>query len=777
LVLPEGHYWWALLGFVAITLVLTWPIGLELGSAVLDLGDPLLNSWIWSWQVYSLSHLGEVGFFDTNIFYPHRNTLAYSELLLPQLVIAAPAIWASGNPVLAHNLVLLASFVATAMATYLLALYWTGNRPASFTAGLILAFCPFMFNHLAHVQLILAAGIPLAFLFLHRFLDRGRTVDATLFALFFSLQALANTYYAVYLSLFAGLYLAAQVSRRRLWKQRRFWLQSLLIAGIVAALVWPFYWHYFQLKQEMGFSRFLTLPASISSYVATPATNHLYGEFTRSLSDSETRLFPGFVALALAAVGLSGHLRRSGEKRMADRTRAPSPRRLRWIFRIIDWLIVATAGTMVLLSFGLAVHTQLGPVPFHLESVGNPALILILLLAARGWIRHRWPRNVRAPFLRLDKPALPILLVTAFVLSLGTAPYLFLYRWVPGFDSLRAVTRISVMFMFALALLSAEGLVLLLRRLPSQRRRWVAIVIPALILIEYFSAPIPLVSAPQPSEFPAVYRWLADREDDPVFIAYPLHLRDERLRVYYSTQHRRNMVNGYSGFFPPLYKELRSKGRFFPRQDAVDDLQRLGVDLVFVDLEARREKRRNRIRSTLDEMHGLERIATFENTLVYQIQRHSEPPRPPATPARDLVALDSTALTLRASTNQPSLFKLRDGDRQTRWRSPMLPGEWLELEWPQTRVAAALQLDISGQPQSYPRGYRLEMSQDGDHWQVVEEVREFHPPITDFLRPTDFVLRFDLPARQIRFLRFVQTGESAKHPWTVAEVNVLIEPS
>ena len=775
--LSERHHWWALVGFAAITLVLTWPIGLELGSAVLDLGDPLLNSWIWSWQVHSLSHLGEVSFFDTNIFYPHDNTLAYSELLLPQLIIAGPVIWASRNPVLAHNVVLMASFIATAMGTYFLTLYWTRNRPASFTAGLILAFCPFMFNHLAHVQLILAAGIPLSFLFLHRFLDRGRTVDAILFGLSYSLQALANAYYAVYLALFAGSYLLVQIIRRQLWKQRRFWLQSFLVAGIIALLIGPFYLHYFQLKEEMGFSRFLTLPASISSYIATPAINQVYGEITQPLSGSRTRIFPGLVALALAAVGLSSRVHRPGANPTPDRKRPPAPQRLGWLLRILDWSVVAMTAVMVLLSLGMAVDTQWGPVPFHLKSIGNPALVLILILAARGWLRRRWPGYEREPLLRIDRPALPILLVTAFVLSLGTAPYLFLYRWVPGFDSLRAVTRVGVMFMFALAMLSAEGLVILLRRLPSHLRRLVAVLIPILICIEYFSAPIPLVAAPKPRDFPGVYQWLAERQDDPIFIAYPLRLRDERLRVYFSTEHRRRMVNGYSGFFPPLYEELQSKGRLLPSQAAVNDLRSLGVDLVLVDLGGYQDKRRERLKSNLDNLQGLEEICAIEGTMVYRIDPGSADLPPSEQGERELIPLDPAQLSTRASVNVSSLDKIRDGDRRTLWQSPMRAGEWLELEWPETLAVSGLQVDISGRPRAYPRGYRLEISTNGEHWQVLEEVRRFRPPIADFLRPTDFVLRFDFPSRRARFLRFVQTGESTEHPWAVAEIGVLIDPS
>lgn len=749
---------------------------MDLGGALMGLGDTLLNSWILAWEVHSLFGPEEASLFDTNIFYPHRNTLAYSEFLIPQLLVATPVILGSGNPVLAHNVVLLLSLLTTALGTYCLAFWVTGNRSASFAAGLVLAFCPFMFSHLVHVQILFAGGIPLTFLFLFLWLESGKTRDAAILGLLFAIQALANAYYAVYLGFFAGIALLGLVIRKRSWTRRRFWLQLLLVGLIAGALMGPFYLRYFQLKQEMGFQRVLPPPTSPSSYLAAPGINRLWGGITQSWGGSEAHLFPGLVPTVLAMIGLYQWARSAG-RGGAPSARRPQPRSSIWRrFQVLDGLIAVVAAVILLLALGWSLDTRLASVPLRIASMQNPTVILVLLLAARAWMSRRWPGHWRALVLPQSGWTFPLVLLSAGVLSLGTAPYAFLHRWVPGFSSLRAVPRIHVMFMFALAILAAQGMAYLLARVSGTRRRVLAAALSLLIVVEYFSAPLPVVAAPRPSQFPAAHQWLAEQDEDLVFIAYPLRISDNILRLFYSTRNWRRMVNGFSGFIPPLYRELASKGRFFPSPSAVGDLQDLGVDLLLIDTRRFREKRRQRLISNLAGMEALERTAEFDGTVVFRVE--PPPARPEASPRKDsdLVALDPSQLVLRASFDDESLDKALDGNRRTCWRSPMTPGHWLEVEWRDTQEVTALELDLSGSPHDYPRGYRLETSPDGQRWTTEREVPKYHPPILDFLRPREFVLRFEWSAPGARYLRIVQTGESSVHPWTVVETRVLATP-
>ena len=73
--------------------------------------------------------------FQGNIFYPARDTLAFSEPLIVPALLGAPVAWLGGSPVLVFNLLVLAGFALTAFAGYALIFAWTGDRMAAMLAG------------------------------------------------------------------------------------------------------------------------------------------------------------------------------------------------------------------------------------------------------------------------------------------------------------------------------------------------------------------------------------------------------------------------------------------------------------------------------------------------------------------------------------------------------------------------------------------------------------------------------------------------------------------
>jgi hypothetical protein len=79
-----------LLLLTAVAIVLTWPATARLGSAVIDLGDPLLTTWILAWDVHAL-RTAPFRFFDANMFHPHRWALAYTEHLLGRVPLVGLA--------------------------------------------------------------------------------------------------------------------------------------------------------------------------------------------------------------------------------------------------------------------------------------------------------------------------------------------------------------------------------------------------------------------------------------------------------------------------------------------------------------------------------------------------------------------------------------------------------------------------------------------------------------------------------------------------------------
>ena len=102
--------------YALLTVVMAYLYSLAPGSTILaDSPDVHLYLWTLAWDVHALVHQ-PWAIFDSNIYHPYPNTLAYSENLLGTSLLAAPVLWLTGNPVLAMNLAALATCVSVAQA-------------------------------------------------------------------------------------------------------------------------------------------------------------------------------------------------------------------------------------------------------------------------------------------------------------------------------------------------------------------------------------------------------------------------------------------------------------------------------------------------------------------------------------------------------------------------------------------------------------------------------------------------------------------------------------
>ena len=174
---------WAPAASALIYTVVTAILGREvlgnLGTAIAnDTGDPLLTAAILHWNAHH--HLWSDAWWQFPIYYPTRDTLAFSEHLLGLSVIASPIAWLTGSPLVTYNLTTLLTFPLSGMAMYALVHYLTRSGAAAFIAGLGFAFAPYRMSNLPHIQMLASFWAPLALLGLHRYVDSVRLKpDAT----------------------------------------------------------------------------------------------------------------------------------------------------------------------------------------------------------------------------------------------------------------------------------------------------------------------------------------------------------------------------------------------------------------------------------------------------------------------------------------------------------------------------------------------------------------------------------------------------------------------
>ncbi len=518
----------ALAIFLVLTPLMTYPLALKAAASIGNYGDPLLNTWALASNAQKfITH--PLDLFNANIFYPYPATLAYSENLISISVLTAPLLWATGNPVLAHNLAALVSFPLCAFGAYLLVRDLTKSWYGGLVAGIAYGFAHYRFGELSQLQNLTIQWLPFALLYFGRFFRTQSWHDVLLAAFFLIMEALSSLYYGIYSGMAVAFYVlyntlywrqpGSRVREAKTWT--RLAVASVWVLLVMALIAVP----YNTAKAVVG-ERTLTdqFGATLQQYIQVPAQNllgRLIPFFGRDLSLGAT-YFPGIIVLALGVFFLGSVLlrRRSFRGRNGESN---------------DWRF----------------YLLLGIVAFVL-SLGTALRITV------------------------DKP--PIF---------EPLPYTLLYQWVPGFKALRTPSRIGPVVILSMSVLAGYGAALLARR--SRRLALGSLVV--LLALEYFSAPASLLPIEVGLQVPKVYRWLNNLPRDNVVLELPAvtsqslwNDKDSMHRLgrqqYFTTYHWHPTIMGYSGFWPPLFWTDVDHLLAFPSTPSLSYLRGRGVNYV-----------------------------------------------------------------------------------------------------------------------------------------------------------------------------------------------------
>jgi hypothetical protein len=304
---------WGSFGLLAvITVLMTWPQSLYLSSKIAAHADPYFSIWRLAWITHALGNQPLRSLFDANIFYPELRTLAYSDATLLEGLVAAPFLGLRVQPVLVYNVLLLGGIFLSAAAMFLLCLRLTRNLGAALIGGVIFGFAPYRIEHYEHLELQWTMWMPLALLFLHESIDTSSWRAAMGCGISLSLQCLSSVYYGIFLGIFVALIAASELIRRKF--NGRMVARLIGAAAIAVVISGPYAMPYRENARTLGsrdVNEIREYSARLSSYVAAPARNWLYGWTADRFGSTEARLFPGATALALILAALmSWHRRR-----------------------------------------------------------------------------------------------------------------------------------------------------------------------------------------------------------------------------------------------------------------------------------------------------------------------------------------------------------------------------------------------------------------------------------------------------------------------------------
>jgi hypothetical protein len=157
----------AALAGLLLAILTSWPLVLHLPSRIApDLGDPVRTAWQIAWVGHAMLH-DPLHIFDSNAFYPHPFSLAFSDSLLGY---GPAAFFGSGTvaTLVRYNLLFLFAWSLCFFGAYVLVRELGLGRLGAAAAGIAFAYAPYRVTEAGHLHVISSGGIPLALFLLLR---------------------------------------------------------------------------------------------------------------------------------------------------------------------------------------------------------------------------------------------------------------------------------------------------------------------------------------------------------------------------------------------------------------------------------------------------------------------------------------------------------------------------------------------------------------------------------------------------------------------------------
>jgi hypothetical protein len=566
-----------------LAILTSWPLVLHMSSRIApDLGDPVRTAWQVAYVGHAMLH-DPLHLFNSNAFYPHPFSLAFSDSLLGY----GPAAFFGSGTVAAlvrYNLIFLWIWSFCFVGAYLLARELGLQRLGAAAAGLAFAYAPYRVTEAGHFQVISSGGLACG-LFL---LLRGYRRDSR------------------------GLVLAGWLlSAWQISLGFTLGLQYAYMLAVLALIVLVYWWRG---RLTPGPAWQTTAPSGSARASASPPTA------ARARGPLIPRRLLAVTLIGIVAVGTVTVY----EARPYLRVAALYPTAKRTLKEVETY----SAGPAALLGassenrvWGSLTAGMRAKVNSKNESIFFPGgLILVLALVGlfglgrTGDTDGPGVNGSRHPFTRRLRIGLLVGIVTCSILALGLGltgagyPYRLLYDYAPGWDGVRVPGRIFTLATLFYALLAGAGVQLLVKRvlLWSEQRRGARRAAPAsqpparrppapapgrpALALPAFGLPAlvgvvllvgilgegaghlghPLVPQPVKAEIGL---------PGPI-IDLPTDGALDRVWQYFSTDGFPDIANGESTFDIPAEDDLRGGMSGFPDQASVEKLRYYGIKTV-----------------------------------------------------------------------------------------------------------------------------------------------------------------------------------------------------
>lgn len=565
-----------ILVFCLFTAILTWPYVMHLRDVVVDKGDPYLITWIMWWD-YHQTFTHPFQLFHTNIFYPLKYTLAFSENSYGIALLFFPLYALGMAPLTVHAIAMFLGFVFCGYGAFRLGRTLTGSVGVGWVAGIVFAFVPYRFNQMSQVAYLFSPWIPLLFEALVLFVrERSRSRAAWLgFAFFMNgLTTISWWNFSLIPLVLTG---AILLTRYGLWRERDFWRRGAVALGAATVLLLPFFVPYFIASRLYGFKRTIAEikdnSAWPSHWLSVEPRNRLWFRMGDGITEGwKFKLFPGLLPIlfSLAAlVGIGPADRQSSETSLAD-----LEWKRRWLKRLDVIIITAFAFAIPAMGFDRSDA-------FHgwFKNMTSESMLGIMTVAGVARLCLAYPRflpTARANLVETIRSQRRgdtfwvglVLIVIGFCYSLGWNFFFYrlCYDLLPMFKSIRVVTRGAMIAYLGIALLAGLGVKYLAQvlpaRFPALRSGLVTGLACLLLLVELNGAPLRVeLGEPYPD---ALTLRLKQTQMRGGIVELPAGGFFNYRYMLRAADHQKPLVVGTSGFNSPL-------------EDRIEELTRSGA--------------------------------------------------------------------------------------------------------------------------------------------------------------------------------------------------------
>jgi hypothetical protein len=326
--------------YLLLSLVLTWPLARDFGTAIGgDYGDHWQTLWGMWWVHKALIELHQSPFYSFYVRWPLGTPLVFQTFDFTDCLLALP-FWGLIPPIAIFNLVELSSYVLGGYFFYRFAGELLANeggtqlepialslskgpevdlprvqdrfQPAAFLAGALFTFGPYHFGHaLGHMQILALQWVPLYLWMLLRTLERPERRWPLLAAVALAAASLASWYYLLCCVVLTVPYLAWRAATDRQTRKWDVLWRAALLGTAYLAVMWPFFSAMLEARASEpwdGAHDAVVFSADLQSYFVPNAAQAIGAFFAAasgrwSGNPAENCDYFGYALLALAAIG------------------------------------------------------------------------------------------------------------------------------------------------------------------------------------------------------------------------------------------------------------------------------------------------------------------------------------------------------------------------------------------------------------------------------------------------------------------------------------------